>query len=282
MQHPCSQCGSVNAPDAAVCASCGAALSRPDATQPLAAEVDPALNVPTQPLHATDLPVATTRKRSPRRLALLAGLAIIVIAALVGGGFLLRAHPGVALLQPTPSAPPPLYASSLTHNQQGWQCQHGAFCAFRADGLHVQAPTDHLYFSELYGQDFSAQVIEVQARLDDGDPDFVGVAIAFRSAGIDGYGFLLFANGTYQLVRWDMQGNATELIPITASAAIHTGLGKTNDLKIIAQGAEITLIVNGQQLQQVSDPTYTSGNIALGAARFAAEAVFSHLTITRP
>ena len=280
MQQPCNQCGSVNAPEASVCASCGAALSRPDSPQPVSPETDPALNVPTQPLQ--DMQATAPRKRSPRRLALLAALAVVVIVALAGGGFLLRAHLNTSQPHQAASAPPALYANSLTKEQQNWQCQPGAFCAFRADGLHVQAPTDHLYFSELYGQDFGEQVIDVKARLDDGDPDFVGVAIAFRSVGIDGYGFLLFANGTYQLVRWDIQGNATNLIPITPSTAIHTGLGKTNELKIIAQGAEITLIVNGQQLNQISDATYTTGNVALGAARFAAEAVFSNLTITRP
>ncbi|HLW01436.1 MAG TPA: hypothetical protein VKT82_22460 [Ktedonobacterales bacterium] len=280
MQQPCNQCGSVNAPDAAICAACGAALLRPDAPQPVSAETDPALNVPTQPLSAA--PPPPPHKKSPRRLALLAALVVVVIVALAGGGFLLRARPHTGQPQSAASAPPALYANSLTTDQPDWQCEAGATCAFRADGLHIDAPTDHLYFSELYGQDFGAQVIDVQARLDDGDPDFVGVAIAFRSVGIDGYGFLLFANGTYQLVRWDAQGNATNLIPLTPSAAIHTGLGRTNELKIIAQGASITLIVNGQQLQQISDSTYTTGNIALGAARFAAEAVFSHLTITKP
>jgi hypothetical protein len=280
MQQPCSQCGSVNRPDAATCASCGKALSRPDSPVPASSpETDPALNVPTQPL--SDAPTQP-RKKSPRRLVVLAVLVVAIITALAGGGFLLRAHPNPGQLHQAASATPALYASSLTAEQPGWQCQTGAFCNFRADGLHVQAPTDHLYFSELYGQDFGEQVIDVKARLDDGDPDFVGVAIAFRSVGIDGYGFLLFANGTYQLVRWDIQGNATNLIPITPSTAIHTGLGKTNEIKIIAQGAEITLVVNGLQLSQISDPTYTTGNIALGAARFAAEAVFSNLTITRP
>ena len=280
MQQPCSQCGALNAPEASVCASCGAALSRSDSPQPISPEPDPALNVPTQPLQ--EMQATPPRKRSPRRLALLAALAVVVIVALAGGGFLLRANLNTSQPHQAASAPPALYAASLTVDQHDWQCEQGAYCQFEANGLHVLAPTDHLYFSELSGQKFSEQVINVKTRLDNGDPDFVGVAIAFRSIGVDGYGFLVYASGQYELVKWDQQGYATVLIPLSTTAAIHTGLNQTNALKVVALGSEITLSINDIQLNQVNDSTYSNGYLLLGAARFAADAVFSHLTITKP
>ncbi len=278
MQQLCSQCGVVNAPEATVCAACGAALSRLDAPQPVSPEPDPAQHAPTQPLPGAQKP---PRKISPRALALLA-LAVVVVAALAGGGFLLSANPGVHRSPQAAGGPPALYANSLTSDQPAWQCEDGATCQFEANGLHILAPTDHLYFSELSGQQFGAQVIDVQVRLDNGDPDIVGVAIAFRSIGVDGYGFLVYASGLYELVRWDQQGDVTVLVPLATTAAIHTGLNRTNDLQIIAQGDEITLSINGFQLAQVFDSTYSTGYLLLGAARFAADAVFSNLAVTKP
>ncbi|HEY7348689.1 MAG TPA: hypothetical protein VH599_10275 [Ktedonobacterales bacterium] len=218
------------------------------------------------------------QQKMPVWLIVLAAIGIpLLLLALVAGAFLLFIRPASRA-----DTRPALYADSLTSDQGAWECEHGATCQFEANGLHILAPTDHLYFSQLSGRRFDEQVIEVQEKMDNGDPRIVGIAIAFRSTGLDGYGFVVFINGTYQLVRWDEAGAATNLIPLTSSAAIRTGLNQINDLKVIARGAEITLFINGQRLGQVSDHSYSSGSIALGAARIYADAVFSNLTITSP
>jgi len=185
-------------------------------------------------------------------------------------------------LHPTAPLQAVLYADPLTTDRGAWQCGPLASCLYEKNGLHILAPTDHLYFSLLSDHVFGEAVIDVQAALDNGDPAFVGVAIAFRSSGLDGYGFLVYANGMYELVKWDAKGTATILIPLTASTSILTGLNHRNDLKVIARGAEITLFSNGQPLNLITDSTFASGQIALGAARFAADAVFSHLVVTSP
>jgi hypothetical protein len=271
MQQTCSHCGALNAPETTTCASCGAALGDPEPT-PAISSSEEAAGQP-QPT-----PLPPSRKRSPLRLALLATLALLLVAGLGAGGFWFYA----AHQQPKTHAPPPLYANNLTKSAQEWQCQHGAYCLFANNGLHILAPTDHLYFSFLAGKQFSEQEIDVKVKLDNGDPQFVGFVIAFRSVGIAGYGWVVYANGTYQLVKWDTAGMAVNLIPLTRSSAIHTGLEQFNHLKIVAKGSAITLFINDQRLQQVNDATYSSGGIGLGAARYAADAVFSNLTITKP
>jgi hypothetical protein len=219
-----------------------------------------------------------TPKTSKARLILLALLSIALLAALVAGGFALFAQRA----QPTARARPPLYASSLTQNERAWQCEQGAYCQFETNGLHILATTDHLYFSTLSGRQFGEEVIDVRAKLDNGDPEIVGVVIGFRSIGVDGYGFLVYASGWYELVKWDPLGNVTILVPLTLSSTIHTGLNQINALRVIARGDQITIFINGEQLQQITDDTYSSGSVLLGAARFAADAVFSNLTITKP
>ncbi len=262
MQQRCPTCGAALTLGAPTCPACGVLLGSHDATPPAA------------------LPEAAPLRQAKRRgrLVVLLCLGILLLLVVAGtGAFFLIAH-----RPPSSAARPPLYANSLTTHQSSWQCQHGASCQFEADGLHVLAPTDHLYFSALIGQPFDDQVINVQGKLDLGDPQFVGLAIAFRSIGVDGYGWLVFANGTYELVEWDVHGAASYLIPLTSSPAIHRGLGQINKLTIIANHNQITLMVNGQRLAQITDDTYTRGNLLLGAARAFADAVFANLSVTRP
>ena len=259
MQQRCPTCGAAIMPDAPACPACGALLGSHDATPP---------------------PEAAPPRPAKKHGRLFVWLSLGILLLLVGtgaGAFLLSAHRSASS-----ASRPPLYANSLTANQRAWQCQRGATCQFEANGLHILAPTDHLYFSVLSGPSFDDQVINVQGKLDNGDPQFVGLAIAFRSVGVDGYGWLVFANGDYELVEWDPQGNASYLIPLTPSPAIHRGLNQINKLTIIANHDQITLIINGQRLAQITDDTYTSGNLLLGAARTFADAVFANLSVTRP
>jgi hypothetical protein len=259
MQQHCPTCGAALMPDAPTCPACGALLGSHEATPPPEAA-----------------PTRQTRKLGKLFVLLSLGILLLLVGA-GAGAFLLSAH------RPSSSASrPPLYANSLTANQRAWQCQPGATCQFEANGLHILAPTDHLYFSVLSGQSFDDQVISVQGKLDNGDPQFVGLAIAFRSVGVDGYGWLVFANGTYELVEWDVHGTVSYLIPLTPSPAIHRGLGQINKLTIIAKHNQITLIINGQRLAQITDDTYIRGNLLLGAARAFADAVFTNLSVTRP
>src|SRR5215472_13199767 len=102
------------------------------------------------------------KKKASVRLVLLLMLGMLLVVALAAGGYLFytsRSHKTI-------NVPPALYANSLTQNQRAWQCEQGALCQFEANGLHILAPTDHLYFSELSGQHFSEQVIDVRASLD--------------------------------------------------------------------------------------------------------------------
>ena len=268
MQQRCPTCAAALTPGVPACPACGALLGSHDAAPPTSGPL-----APTSPPEAAP----PRQAKKPGRLFVLLSLAILLLVGAGAGAFFFFAH-----RPPSSVSRPPLYASSLTANQSAWECQHGASCQFEADGLHILAPTDHLYFSAFRGQSFDNQVINVQGKLDVGDPEFVGLAIAFRSVGVDGYGWLVFANGNYELVEWDAQGNVSYLIPLTPSPAIHRGLGQINKLTIIANHSQITLIINGQRLAQITDDTYISGNLLLGAARTFADAVFANLSVTRP
>jgi hypothetical protein len=80
------------------------------------------------------------------------------------------------------------------------------------------------------------------------------------------YAFYVTADGKYSLIRGQSTTTTQTLVGLTSSSAIHRGLGQTNTLAVVAQGNTITLYVNRQPVNTVSDGTYSHGQIALIAA----------------
>ncbi len=74
-----------------------------------------------------------------------------------------------------------------------------------------------------------------------------------------------------------------KLAGYTYSSAIYLQ-GKVNHIEIVAHGASMTLIVNGQTLKTITDTSYTSGTIALFVSNLqgshpGAQATFSNFVI---
>jgi hypothetical protein len=215
-------------------------------------------------------------------LLLVLGIPLLLCALSLGGLVLLRRQ--ATLIAIPTVAVPPLYTSDLTADDGNWQCQPNTKCQFAADGYHILAPDDHVYFSQLNNY-FDDQIIDVQSSVAQGSSPDAGVAVGFRAFAPEGYAFLVFANGSYELVKYDDNGDPTRLIPPTPSSAIHQGLNQSNELKIIANREQITLFINGKQVNQYTDSSstaYYDGNLALGAVAAGTNAVFSKLVVTRP
>jgi hypothetical protein len=73
-----------------------------------------------------------------------------------------------------------------------------------------------------------------------------------------GYYYGLTCDGKFYLTRWDANGTL-ESIPAVASDKILAGPGQTNRLGILAKGNNLTLYMNGYQVQQVTDDTFQDG-----------------------
>ena len=129
--------------------------------------------------------------------------------------------------------------------------------------------SDTVQFATLLDPEFSDFVVEVDGRQRAGAPDS-SYGILFRVQDSERfYRFSITANGLYVIERHDADGTWTRLIPEwLPSDAINQGLNVANRLKVIANGPEITVYVNDILLQQVSDSTYPTGNIALSAGTF--------------
>ena len=234
------------------------------------------------------MPPPPPSKRSPARLVIIIGLIVVVLAALgVGGFFLLRNPFNTARVTstPAPTIVGALYQANLTSNPGQWDCSPTTACTFNADGFHIKAgEKDALAQSLLLKQPFNDMVIEVKGTIAKGDKRDAGLAIVFRvpqDTMAAGYGFLIYDDGTYDVLKWDNQGNYTSLVESAASSAIHQQLNQANDLKIVVSGTHFTFYDNGQQIIDTTDKAYTSGYIGLAAAGPGTEAIFSQLAITK-
>lgn len=111
--------------------------------------------------------------------------------------------------------------------------------------------------------------------------------LLFRMAGPEQfYRFELTGDGRYVVERRDAGGRWQRLVDgWQKSAAIMTGHGAMNRLRVTADGPAMAFYVNDELLQEVQDSTYSGGNIALDAGTFGGQrtiVAFDNLAIRAP
>jgi hypothetical protein len=82
-----------------------------------------------------------------------------------------------------------------------------------------------------------------------------------------GYLFGISCDGFYRLRAWDGE-NFSELASWRQSEYIHTGPNQTNRIGVMAEGAELSLYVNGHLVDKIQDSAYTSGVFGAYIAAF--------------
>jgi hypothetical protein len=100
-----------------------------------------------------------------------------------------------------------------------------------------------------------------------------------------GYLFEIDNAGNYRISRVSMGINVpviTTMKDWTSSSALQTGSPATNTLQVIANGVTLSFYINGVFLDQETDSTYSSGDIAFYATsngQSTAEVVYSDLNV---
>ncbi len=133
---------------------------------------------------------------------------------------------------------------------------------------HWQGPFD----------DFS---LEIDARLV-GEPAGGAYGLIFRLQDINTYSrFIVWEDG-YYLVGTDTKGVWTELQGKTKSAFINQG-NSTNHLKVVCQGNNIEVYVNGHHLTTVTDDSFTGGYVGMivESSESGADVAFDNLKVYR-
>ncbi len=170
--------------------------------------------------------------------------------------------------------------------QSGWEIYEGEYgtAGYRDGGYLVEAVEESQYMWGVAGKTFSDIQIDVDATVletVEAGNDAYGVDCRVQANG-DGYGFRISSDGWVAINKYvDMESVA--LVEWIESDAIF--MNGVNHLTAICDGNQLTFLVNGQEVAQVTDDTYTSGDIALSAVGLAAgkiSVLFDNVLVQNP
>ena len=124
-------------------------------------------------------------------------------------------------------------------------------------------------------------LLEVDTQYVDGPAD-AEYGVIFRQVDADNYYFFAISrSGSYGMWRLE-DGEWTTMVEWTQADAIDISEYALNRLGILAEGAQLTLLVNDVALTQLEDETFASGKVALALGTFdeaGAEVAFDNLDI---
>ena len=190
----------------------------------------------------------------------------------------------------------PLFADPFVNDLSGWNLQSspGNYTVEVGNGaLTLEVDKQKLLWEMLPGErSYSDFTLTVNAVLSKGDQNN-GYGVYIRGTANQQsdlatyYRFELYGDGSYAIFKGivDTSGasRSVKIAGYMLNAAIRKQ-GKGNQIMIIAKGATLSFVVNGQLLQTVIDHSYSSGSIALFVsnlpeARPGVEVQFSQLGI---
>ena len=240
------------------------------------------------PYPATSLP---SNRRAPLIISTLS--LMVILALLLGAGLLLRGSLSISRGQTSVRSTPPgqshtvgatvtvtlfggttLYQSSLKGDAGGWVSD--AHCISKADGYHIIGA--YLCYAPVTQQ--GTVDITVTAKQLSG-PTSLLYGIVFRATGKGNYYlFAIDANGKWAFVKLH-NNTSSYLIQPTASTAVKRTLNQANLLQVRAADSHFSFFVNGIQVGQASDTSYSTGLIGL-TSEGGVEIAYSDIRIAKP
>ena len=244
-------------------------LSNPE--RPRVIATTPKVTAPPTPKNTAKHPL-----RLPEgRVALFIALVLLIIGGSVGIFYFTKSSSN-----PSPSSP---YGGtlalddSLNSNNSGFNWT-GA-CEFTGGANHVSASkplqVNYCYEGNI---NFSNFAYEVQITITQG----ISGGIIFRTNATNGtfYYFHIHIDGSYTLDSYN-NNNLSSTLKSGSNSNINIGLNQTNLIAVVANGSNIILYVNNQQIESVSDSAYSQGEIGVAASSIGnlTEVVFSNARV---
>ena len=238
-------------------------------------------NTPQQPVLAPDagrgmaIPESATRRRLPAGLiAVVVGLVLLIVVGSAGFfyfryfNYLQR----ISLLNAASANP---YSGTLALNDPLSDNSNGYFwteggdaegtCAFTGGAYHVnESQQGDFRICAAGNTNFSNFAYEVQMTIVQGDRG--GIGFRADDANVKFYSFRIGQDGSYEL-QLHVDNSRADIRTLTSgsSSAINTGLNQANTIAVVANGNTISLYVNRQEIDSVTDSTFSHGQIGVVA-----------------
>ncbi|HEU0027147.1 MAG TPA: hypothetical protein VFQ25_08530 [Ktedonobacterales bacterium] len=171
-----------------------------------------------------------------------------------------------------------IYQDSLTDSPSGWP--NDTHCNAKADGYHIGGGYVCYAPRSAGGPDVDVTV-DVKPIKTGSDTAY---AIVFRRTSQSNYyNFAITPDGQWAFYKV-VNGKATPISAFQSTAAIHSGAGESNELRVVAVETHFLFYVNGQQVGVEDDSTFTTGLVGLANLDddTTTEIVFTNLTVALP
>lgn len=174
---------------------------------------------------------------------------------------------------PTPTATPQLlFADNFVDTSKGWSLGSvPGYTRVISNGALILADTNHTILTESLPssttfQDFSITI--TFTILDADADDSVGLYLRGDSNLDHDYRIDFFGNKTYAISKEFLDENKEQQVQFLINPMPTTALkpvGQQNTVTVIMQGSTLILLMNGREVNTITDTDYTSGQIALFA-----------------
>ena len=174
---------------------------------------------------------------------------------------------------------------SLQSNNEGYAWdEHPTFfgsCVFISGAYHAKSVQDGAYhYCAARQTDFSNYAYEVKMIILSGNCG--GIIFRADFSNFKYYYFSICQDGSYNFLLFAGQNNAQVIRQHVSNSAISRGLGGANLVAVVANGSILSLYVNNQQIDSLTDPTYSQGQIGVLAENDTSnptEVVFSNARV---
>ncbi len=239
-------------------------------------------------------PPQQRRSRAGMIAAIIGGVILLCIVVCVGGLYALgkfgqgAASSILTTYGPTLTAaaqqltPSPtetvIYQDTLLDSPTGWFASSD--CAFKSDGYHVVGGTACLGPTTVTQGDADVQVTAQMVTT--GQNTGYGIVLRRASQG-NFYSFEVTPDGQWAFLKW-VNSNGSFVSNLQSSAAINTGNGATNQLRVVAVGSQFTFYVNGVLVGSATDSTYSQGRVGVvdDDSNSTSEIIFTNFAVYQP
>lgn len=186
------------------------------------------------------------------------------------------------------TAPVALFSDDFSGEPSVWDTYSmEGTSVFHQDGwLHLINTTESPYYTDTYiHKNFSDFVLEVDTKFVGGSKNnWHAILIRVQEDCIDTYYFCISADGCFQIGKVD---NENDIILVDSTMSIHINQEPdvVNHIRIECIDSNLSLSVNGHMLREVTDTTFTAGDIGLAAISLGddfTEIAFDNIVVTEP